>query len=255
MPSARSAGANEGLVMPKIKAEFRINSKTWATFDGYVEPDTATGYRFEGTITAITMLDRSSADFPNKVRIGHGGTKNKYERLEFEIQGVETENTFTVKGHGSRQANDTVDFYVGLNNGVTGSFKDGPEVTTAVGGPSQKLTPVYQKRDSYDALTYDVRFDGSARADGETGFVLTGAFDGSDGPGTMTTQSATLGYKTDSGSWQYKTYAFKDLPQEIRVVGTRKPGEGLTLQLGATSGVANVYQYGDQEKVTLPDTF
>ncbi|MFG3426997.1 hypothetical protein [Streptomyces californicus] len=241
--------------MPQVKAEFRINSKTWATFDGHVEPDTATGYRFEGTITAITMLDRSSAGFPNKVRIGHGGTKNKYERLEFEIQGVETENTFEVKGHGSRQSGDTVDFYVGLNNGVTGDFQDGPEVTTGVGGPSQKLTPFYQKRDNSDVLIYDVRFDGSARSDGEKGFVLTGAFDGADAPGSVGSKSATLGYKTDSGSWQYKTYAFKDLPQEIRVVGTRKPGEGLTVQLGANSGLANVYQYGDPEKVKLPDTF
>lgn len=247
-------GTDEGLTMPAVKAELRINSKTWARFDGYVQPDTATGYRFEGTITAMTMLNRSSEDFPNKVRLGHGGTKDKYERLEFVIQGVETENTFKVEGRGTRQANDTVDFYVGLNNGVSGSFEDGLEVTSVVGGPDQSLTPVYTKRDSTDLLTYDVRFDGSARADGATGFSLTGTFDGSDAS-TSTTQSATLGYKTDSGSWQYKTYTFENLPQEIRVIGTRKQGEGLTVQLGATSGIANAYQYGNPETAKLPDTF
>ncbi|MEV0456677.1 hypothetical protein [Catellatospora methionotrophica] len=241
--------------MPAIKAEFEVNGKNWARFDGYLEPDGATGYRFKGTLTAVTMLDRRGAGFSNKVRLGHGGTKDKYERMEFVIEGVERENTYEVSGRGTRQKNDTVDFYVGLNEGTDGSFEDGREVTVKVGGPSQRLTPVFKKYDSYDNVTYDVRFDGSARADGETGFCLTGTFDGYEGPGAMTTQHATLGYKTDSGSWQYTTRAFKDLEQEITIIGTRKPGEGLTMQLGATSGVANTYQYGDPQTVKLPDTF
>ncbi|WP_153815450.1 hypothetical protein [Streptomyces sp. SUK 48] len=151
------------------------------------------------------MLDRSHAGFPNQVRLGHGGTKNKYERMEFEIKGVERENTYQVEGRGSRQTNDTVDFYVGLNEGLDGSYKDGPEVTSVAGGPAQRLSASYQKFDSYDALTYDVRFEGSARADGETGFVITGTLDGAEPPGVVAANSATLGYKTDSGSWQYKT--------------------------------------------------
>ncbi|MFS0695438.1 hypothetical protein [Streptomyces nitrosporeus] len=241
--------------MPAVKAEFKVNSKNWARFEGHLEPDGASAYRFKGTLTAITMLDRSSAGFPNKVRLGHGGTKSEYERMEFEIEGVERENTFKVEGRGTRKPNDTVDFYVGLNEGLSGQFKDGTEVTLSAGGPSQSVTPIYQKFDSYNVMTYDVRFDGSARADGENGFCLTGTIDATQPPSVVVANKASVGYKTDSGSWEYKTFAFKDLPQEIKVIGTRKPGDKLAVQLGATTGLGNAWQYGDTQTVKLPNTF
>ncbi|MFI1930301.1 hypothetical protein [Streptomyces sp. NPDC020330] len=104
-------------------------------------------------------------------------------------------------------------------------------------------------------MTYDVRFNGSARADGETGFCLTGTIDATEPPSVVVANKASVAYKTDSGSWEYKTFAFKDLPQEIKVIGTRKPGGTLSVLVGATTGLGNAWQYGDTQAVKLPDTF
>lgn len=235
--------------MPAITAKCHLNNKTWATFEGRIWPEGATGYGFEGTITATTMLDRRRTGFPNKVRLGHGGTKGKYERLEFEIEGIEKENTFQVRGRGTREHNDTVDFYVGLNNKSDGSWEDGKEITTVAGGPPQKIEPTYTSSRGHCAS-----FEGNVRADGPTGYVITGRLSGTIESGSNFRQEVTFGYKTPGGSWAYETTTWpKNIKVEIR--GTRGSGEDIVVLVGASSGRLGTYEYSSELRVSLPEEF
>ena len=241
--------------MAAIKVTFKGNGTgSLASFEGTVDPDDATGYTFSGTLKAACRLDRSSEDFQNTVRLGHGGTLAEYTYLEFPIAGG-SENTIKVKGEGTREKNDTVDFRAGVNDGLSGQFDDGDRATVTVGGPAQRLTPSYIDKDSLGNTQYDVRFDGSAWADGLTGYVIKGTLTGYDSPGTATTQHATFGYKNASGSWQYKTFACDDTPTDFTIRGQRKSGENIKVVVGATSAVFNLYKYGDEVDCTLPTNF
>ncbi|MGW7029126.1 hypothetical protein ACWGFX_18305 [Streptomyces xanthophaeus] len=235
--------------MPAITAKYRLNAETWATFEGRIWPEGATGYGFEGTITATTMLDRSDTSFPNKVRLGHGGTKGKYERLEFEIKGVEKENSFEVRGRGTREHNDTVDFYVGLNNKSDGSWEDGAEITTVVGGPPQKIEPAYNSSKGHNAW-----FEGSVRADGPTGYAITGMLYGSATYGSNFRQESTFGYKAAGGSWAYETTTIP-VNIDVDIHGTRGSGEDIVVLVGASTGTLGAYEYSSELRVSLPEEF
>ncbi|MFV5374849.1 hypothetical protein [Acinetobacter calcoaceticus] len=243
--------------MPTINLDLKTKYQSKATFEGIIEPVGSTGYKFSGTLKASCNLDRSSTDFRNTVALGHGGTSGEYTYLEFELENNGVEGTFTVKGEGTRKPNETVDFRVGFNEGISknSSFTYGDKITTPVGGPSQAIKPLYIVEDSIGNRKYDVRFDGHVRADGPTGFVIEGTFSAHSMPGTMTTQRATFGYKSSKEGWNYKTYACDDTPQDFKIFGTRNAGEKITIQVGATSGIGNAYGYGDQIVCMIPEHF
>lgn len=240
--------------MADIKVYFKDNIGSVVSFEGVVAPNGATGYTFSGTLKATSGLDRSGEDFKNMVRLGHGGTSGDYSYLEFPIAGY-GENVFTVKGGGTRAKNDTVDFRLGANTTALGQFKDGDKAIVTVGGPSQELRATYISQDSLGNTKYDVRFNGTARSDGPTGYVIQGELEGYGGPGALTTQHATFGYKTSEGSWKYETVSCDSGPKEITIRGQRKSGENIQVIVGATSGIANTYQYGNQVDCALPADF
>lgn len=244
----------EVIVMPAIKLHFKTDVQSEATFEGHIAPSGSSGYKFFGTLTAHCRLNRRSTPFRNTVRLGHGGSSAEFTYLAFTLEGPE-DNTFSVEGSGSRKPNETVDFRLGFNEGLSGDFHDGSKTTASVGGPSQPLEPFYIKQDAYDNTSYDVRFAGTARADGPNNFVIEGTLSAYSMAGALTTQYASFGYKTASGSWQYKTFACDDTPQDFKIYGSRKSGEKIKALVGATSQIANLYAYGEEVSCELPERF
>lgn len=241
--------------MAVVKVSFNRSSVgSLASFEGVVDPNGPTGYTFSGTLKAVCRLDRSREDFQNTVRLGHGGTSGEYAYLQMPIADS-GENVVTVKGEGTRAANETVDFRVGVNDGLSGQFDDGDKASVTVGGPPKHISPSYLDKDSLGNTQYDVRFDGHAWADGPTGYLIRGTLTGYDGPGAATTQYATFGYKSRSGSWQYKTYSCDDTPAEFTIRAQRKNGEDIQVVVGATSAVFNLYKYGNEVNCALPASF
>lgn len=240
--------------MPTIKLHLKTNVQSEATFEGHIEPDGVSGYKFVGKLIAHCRLYRGGESFDNTVRLGHGGTSAEFTYLEFKLDGSH-DNTFAVEGRGSRAPNETVDFRVGFNEGLSGQFSYGTKTTVSVGGPSQALKPVYIKKDGLEETIYDVRFDGTAHADGPEHFIIEGSLSAYTMAGALTTQYATFGYKTSSGSWQYKTFPCDDNENNIKVFGHRKAGENIQVVVGATSKVANLYGYGEEVNCELPERF
>ncbi|GLW04815.1 hypothetical protein [Streptomyces lavendulae] len=242
--------------MPEVKVSFKSNVGSSASFEGTVEPNGATGYKFSGTLTAYCALTREApfTPFKNTVRLGHGGTSDDYTYLESTI-GSFGQNTYTVKGEGTRTKNDKINFRVGVNDGINGEFYYGDTNTVPTGGPPQRLTLTYISKNSAGNIQYDVRFDGTARSDGPTGYVIQGGLNAYSVPGALSTQYAALGYKNSTGSWQYKTYAADETPQDITIRGQRKSGENIQAVVGATSQILNLYAYGDTIDCILPEEF
>jgi len=102
----------------------------------------------------------------------------------------------------------------------------------------------YVKTDAQGYTQYDVRFNGTVKPNGATGYIIDGEFDASCGSGTLTSQSAAFYYGGVGSSWEYKSFWCDDLPKHLTITGTRKSGEAVEFQVGATSGIANTYQYG-----------
>ncbi|MEE4482814.1 hypothetical protein V2T44_07545 [Serratia ficaria] len=239
--------------MPKVQIHFKTNVQSEATFEGVIEPDGISGYKFSGILTASCGLDRSGVSFKNTVRFQHGGSASGYNDIDFILEG-RGDNQLTVKGEGTREPNDTVDFRISFNEGLSGQFPDGStsfRKNVTPGGPWQKIAPIYIDGNGL----YDIRFDGRARADGPEGYVIEGTFDAAEGPGALTTQRATFCYKTSSESWSDKTYDCQKTPVELKLAGSRKTGDKLHVQVGATSGLANTYNYGSEVTCELPDLF
>jgi hypothetical protein len=99
-------------------------------------------------------------------------------------------------------------------------------------------------KDGLGNIQYDIIFNGTVKPDGPTGYVVDGEFDGYCASGTITTQYATFAYHGVGDSWGYKTRSCEALPEHFHFTGTRQRGAKLELQVGATSGIANTYQYG-----------
>jgi hypothetical protein len=112
----------------------------------------------------------------------------------------------------------------------------------------------YISLDGLGNIKYQVLFRGTVRSEGPSRYVVEGELDAYCGPGALTKQSATFGYGSQSGSWQYKSFWCNDLPQDLVLRGERKEGEGVDLIVGATSGVFNTYNYGDKVVVTELDS-
>lgn len=243
--------------MPKFQIHYKTDVQSELWFDGVIEPDGSTGYKFSGTLTACCKLDRSSFNFDNIVRFQHGGSASSYNDIEFTLVGGGN-NKFEVKGSGTREPNDTVDFRIGFNEGTEGQFHDRSlsyRKNVTPGGPWQEIAASYLLRDSYGETKYDVRFNGRARADGPDGYVMEGTLDAYEGPGAMTPQYAKLCYGSQSEPWSNKTEKCKDTPVDYVLSGSRKPGDKLQVQVGATSKVFNLYEYGSEIRCELPDNF
>ncbi|GHJ39483.1 hypothetical protein [Streptomyces sp. TS71-3] len=189
-------------------------------------------------LRATCKLNRSSTSFDNTVRFGHGGTKGDYEYLEFTIVG-EDENVFAVEGRGSRSEDDTVDFRLGVNNGISGQFDDGKTVTLPAGGPWRSVGPVYVDEDMYGKTQYDVRFDGSVRADGPTGYVIDGELSAFGGAAALTTQYARLGHKGAGGFLAPRGRRLRGHPEEDQDQGQPRQRQG-------RSGEGGRHQRGGQ---------
>lgn len=240
--------------MPAFKLYYKTHFQSEATFEGIIEPDGATGYKFSGKLTAHCRLNRAGESFSNTVRLGHGGYSDEFTYQEFTLEGG-GDNTFNVEGKGRRVSNEEVDFRLGFNEGLSGQYDYCDKITVEAGGPWQALKPTYITEDCFENTKYDVRLEGRVRADGPTGFVFEGELSAYSMAGALTTQRATCGYKTSSGSWEYKTYDCEATPESFKVVGRRKAGDKFHVCVGATSGVANIYGYSGEVSTELPEKF
>ncbi|GAA5063263.1 hypothetical protein [Streptomyces similanensis] len=184
--------------MPNVSVQFHEGSGLRASFEGVVDPDGAEGYVFSGKVRAICALDRSSTDFENTVEFGHGGESGDYTYVAYRPEGGE-ENVWTVEGKGQRKKNEPVDFKIGMNTGLSGQFSYGKSVTATPGGPRQEIDLFLHDPG------WDVQFNGFAWADGPTGYVIQGKLSrGKLRQGSWESEQMTFGYKTSSGSWEYK---------------------------------------------------
>lgn len=234
--------------MANVSAKFHMGNRTKASFDGVVDPDGAEGYVFSGTVKATCMLDRSSTGFKNKVILGHSGRSVGHTDLELYPEGAE-ENVIPVEGRGRRAKNEKVEFLIGMNTGLSGQMSFGETVYVAPGGPPQKISLFFTKS------KFNVSFEGTAWADGPTGYVIQGQLI----PASSTTDSyvseyGTFGYKPSGGSWQYETTKFRE-PKQILIRGSRKEGADLSVIVGNTTGSCNTYKYGDESSLSLPLEF
>lgn len=241
--------------MPAIDLTFTSNG-SYANFTGSLEPAGATGYTFSGTLTAECPLDRSGETFENMVRLSHGGTSKPFIDQELNLApGINTFNNIT--GNGERAANETVDFRVGINDGLSGQYSD-TKITVIAGGPWQPIAPFYTVTDANGNITYDVRLvDGKARSDGPTGYVIQGTLDGRYNTGTLLYQYATIGHKASNGTAHYVTFRItkEGTENQLKIVGTRQTGQNIKIRLGATSQLLNLYGYGTEIESALPLLF
>ncbi|MFD4373332.1 hypothetical protein [Streptomyces sp. NPDC058486] len=245
--------------MPEVKVAFYKSAHLRASFEGHVDPDGAEGYKFSGVIKGACMLDRSSTDFENTFALGHGGTSAEYTYKEVHPVGSE-ENTFRVDGSGVRLKNETVDFRIGINDGLSGQFSYGDKATLAPGGPGQDISISHSFSDDGT-----VAFTGVAHADGPEGYVLKGKLSGRMESPADWARSIHLGFKAGNGSWQYEKAATDadgrtggvsmTTNLECVIRGRRGKDDGLTLIVGVTSGVFSVSRYSDETSVSLPLKF
>ncbi|WP_341961415.1 hypothetical protein [Pseudomonas sp. RC10] len=121
--------------MPAIELKLdktSFGSKAYISFA--VEAVGSTGYKFSGTLKVSCPFDRTRETFANTVRIGHGGVSGKYEHLDFDLgKTAVSDKTLTVEGEGKRAFNEKVEFYVAVNEGLSGQFVESPEVTCDLG--------------------------------------------------------------------------------------------------------------------------
>lgn len=101
----------------------------------------------------------------------------------------------------------------------------------------------YVLNDSFGNSKYDIVFFGTVRPNGPTGYVIDGDLNGYCSSGTLTGQSMTFGFGPSKQSWQWKSYWCTDEPH-IHIEGTRAAGDTIDMQVGATSGILNTYNYG-----------
>ncbi|MFJ7279373.1 hypothetical protein [Kitasatospora sp. NPDC098663] len=239
--------------MPKVKVKFHDGSRLNASFEGFVDPDGPEGYVLSGTIKVICLLDRSSTNFKNTVALGHGGTSAEYTYVEREIDGHE-ENVFTIEGRkarGVRLKNETVDLRIGINTGLSGQFHYGDKATAQLGGPPQEVTTSFAPG---EATGMAVRFEGTAWADGPTGYVIRGRLNTTTKFVSNFAQRATFGHKASTGTWQYETADIPHSP-EFTVRGDRMKDEDIKVVLGLTSGTFGAWKYGDEASYSLPLQF
>ncbi|WP_296254956.1 MULTISPECIES: hypothetical protein [unclassified Pseudomonas] len=127
--------------MTAISLKLKTDLRSEAEFRGKVEPEGDTGYKFSGDLTASCKLDRKATGFDNIVRLGHGSSSGEYTYLEFKLVG-DSNNTFIVRGQGTRAAEDSVDFRLGINEGFKGSYIDGSKVTVDIEEDSTRSSPL-----------------------------------------------------------------------------------------------------------------
>ncbi|MEV6265109.1 hypothetical protein AB0M42_30770 [Streptomyces sp. NPDC051784] len=184
--------------MPKIHVVFDGGARVDAEFDGHLYPEGPNKYRFEGTLKAQCMLDRSGTSFANTVALDHAGKSMPWAGgVKEEIDGGGW-NTFEVSGSGDRKPGEGVSFRVGINTGASGQYHFGSTVSSVAGGPPQDI----DQRWSHGDMTTTVR--AKAWADGPTGYVIQGTLAASSKDSSNYAQKATIGHKGASGSWSYQ---------------------------------------------------
>lgn len=149
----------EIVAMPSIELKLdKTSFGSAAHFTGVVEPVGSAGYKFSGTLKATCVLDRGNAGFANTVRIGHGGVSGKYEHLDLELV-RSGENSLKIEGEGKRAANEKVEFYVAVNEGISGQYKESPEVTCDLGVVADESTSSTPSTlaDSQEAFIFDMK--------------------------------------------------------------------------------------------------
>lgn len=132
-------------------------------------------------------------------------------------------------------------------------------------GPEQKVSLNYLVQNSRTVenvayVEHDVRFTGIAWAeklnvgtDAPSIFCIEGTLDAYHGPEKLLPAYATFGYRTASGNWNYRTYAYEDTPQKILVSDMRRPGEKILMKVGGTSQIFNTYDYSKEQEFNLID--
>lgn len=124
----------ENAKMTAVNVYFKTAFQSQGTLKGDVQPVGASGYRFTGTLTCTCDLDRRTTSFVNTVRVGHGGTSSGLTYNEYSpVVRRPGPSSFDVALEGGRNNNETVDFQLGFNEGLSGQYTDGNRVTSQVG--------------------------------------------------------------------------------------------------------------------------
>jgi hypothetical protein len=132
----------EIIAMPSIELKLdKTSFGSKAYFSGTVEAVGSTGYKFFGTLKVSCPFDRTGKTFVNTARIGHGGVSGKFEHLDLDLgKTAVSDQTLKVEGEGKRASNEKVEFYVAVNEGLSGQFVESPEVTCDLGVVAEKMS-------------------------------------------------------------------------------------------------------------------
>lgn len=127
----------------------------------------------------------------------------------------------------------------------------------ATAGPAQAATKdvavFYYDSDALGNAKYDVQFRGTVSPDGATGFIVQGELDAYCASSAATRQSVSLGYGSNHGGWEYKSFWCDDTPQQLNFRARRQPWDYVDFKVGATSRVFNLYEYGDKATYVIDD--
>ncbi|MFD5783539.1 hypothetical protein [Streptomyces sp. NPDC126933] len=127
----------------------------------------------------------------------------------------------------------------------------------ATAGPAQAATKdvhvFYYDSDDLGNAQYHVEFRGTVSPDGGSGYIVRGELDASCASGAATRQSVSLGYGSNHGAWEYKSFWCDDTPQQLNFRANRKSWDYVDFKVGATSRVFNLYAYGDKATYVIDD--
>ncbi|MEV7899474.1 hypothetical protein [Streptomyces cyaneofuscatus] len=105
---------------------------------------------------------------------------------------------------------------------------------------------------SYQHDHYSVQFLGQVRSAGTHHYFIEGEFNARGAAGALTAQSVSLGYRGESGKWCYKSFYISEMPQELKIYAERDVREEkVQIQVGATSQIANLYEWGPREEFDI----
>jgi hypothetical protein len=92
---------------------------------------------------------------------------------------------------------------------------------------------------------YDVRFNGTvSHGANPLKYIIDGELNAYCHHGTITDQSVAVQFGPANKNWQHRGHWCDDTPVHIHDEGWREKGVKIRVRVGATSGIANTYNYG-----------
>ncbi|WP_143659808.1 hypothetical protein [Streptomyces pharetrae] len=94
---------------------------------------------------------------------------------------------------------------------------------------------------------WNLTFDGTVKPDGPTRYTYDGYLYADCPPGRFPAPRIALGHGAVSRGWQWEYDYCRTVQTHVWGEGERGAGDSVEFKVGANSGLAGVWQYGDSE--------